>query len=59
MKIEIGLPKKTIQNLQAVFRKHPEIQSVTLYGSRAKGTFKRGSDIDLTLHAPTWSLGGS
>ncbi len=28
---------------------HPEVDQAILYGSRAKGTFKRGSDIDLTL----------
>jgi predicted nucleotidyltransferase len=55
MSEETGLPKKTIENLHALFQKHPAIQSAILYGSRALGTFKPGSDIDLTLVAPTWS----
>ncbi|MFM5482282.1 nucleotidyltransferase domain-containing protein [Aeromonas veronii] len=32
-----------------VFAKYPEIDSVILYGSRAKGNYTNGSDIDLTL----------
>ena len=51
-----GLPEKTIQSLQNVFSKHPKIESVILYGSRAKGTFKNGSDIDLTIQGPELSL---
>lgn len=56
MKIKSGLSEETIQKLQSLFQKHTEIQSVTLYGSRAMGTYKNGSDIDLTIHAPDWSL---
>lgn len=33
-----------------------QIEKVILYGSRAKGTFKKNSDIDLTLVAPEMSL---
>ena len=33
----------------AVFARFPEIEKAILYGSRAKGNFKTGSDIDLTL----------
>jgi uncharacterized protein len=50
---DTGLPEKTIQALQELFKKNPKILSATLYGSRAKGDFKTGSDIDLTLHAPS------
>lgn len=32
-----------------VFRKSPRIDQVILYGSRAKGNYKKGSDIDLCL----------
>jgi len=32
--------------------RYPEIQRVTLFGSRAMGTFGRGSDIDLALEGP-------
>ena len=53
---DTGLSEKTIQLLQEVFSKNSKIISVILYGSRAKGTFKNGSDIDLTINAPTLTL---
>lgn len=51
-----GLSDKTIFSLKSVFSKYPEIKKVLLYGSRAKGSFKSGSDIDLTLVAPDLTL---
>lgn len=44
-----GLPELTVAKLQRVFAGHPEIEQVLLYGSRAKGNYRPGSDIDLTL----------
>ena len=35
--------------LRGVFRRHPEITFVNLFGSRSKGTHAPGSDIDLAL----------
>ena len=32
-----------------VFALHPEVERIILYGSRAKGNYRRGSDIDLAL----------
>lgn len=53
---KFGLQAKTIQALHSVFAKHPKIEKVLLYGSRAKGNFRPGSDIDLTLVGPTLEL---
>ncbi|MCF2494357.1 nucleotidyltransferase domain-containing protein [Dyadobacter chenhuakuii] len=44
-----GLSEKTIIAVQNVFRKYPNVEKVILYGSRAKGNFRNGSDIDLVL----------
>jgi predicted nucleotidyltransferase len=44
-----GLKEELINKINQVFKKHTVIEAATLYGSRAKGTFKPGSDIDLTL----------
>lgn len=44
-----GLPTNVIQSLKSVFAKYKPIEKVILYGSRAKGNFKPGSDIDLTI----------
>ncbi|WP_105103532.1 nucleotidyltransferase domain-containing protein [Microbulbifer pacificus] len=47
-----GLSSETITRLQQVFERHPEVESALLYGSRAKGNYRKGSDIDLTLIGP-------
>lgn len=43
-----GLSEQTIAKI-CVFARHPAIDKAVLYGSRAKGNFKTGSDIDLAL----------
>ena len=47
--MDIGLNNIDIEKIQSVFALHSEVEKVILYGSRAKGTFKPASDIDLTL----------
>jgi uncharacterized protein len=54
MKIEqnspkFGLKEVTINKLISVFLQYPNIEKVLLYGSWAKGNYRNGSDIDLTL----------
>jgi len=47
--MKCGLTETTVEKICAVFARFPEIEKAILYGSRAKGNFKTGSDIDLTL----------
>lgn len=47
-----GLPQEMIDAMGTVFHNHADVLKVILYGSRAKGTFRAGSDIDLTMVAP-------
>ena len=47
--IDIGLQKKDIVAIKSVFHDYSQIESVLLYGSRAKHSFRDGSDIDLTI----------
>lgn len=47
--MKFGLKDATIEKICAVFARYPSVEKVALYGSRAKGNFKKGSDIDLTL----------
>lgn len=49
------LPGDALALLKGVFSKHASIDSVTLYGSRAKGSHRPNSDIDLLLTAPGMS----
>ncbi len=48
-----GLPETTVSKINGVFERFPEIERAVLYGSRAKGTHRNGSDIDLTLEGNT------
>lgn len=45
-----GLDQETLATLCRFFADYPELNQVTLFGSRAMGTFKPYSDIDLALH---------
>jgi predicted nucleotidyltransferase len=47
--LPFGLPPATLDKLNSVFARHPAIASVLIYGSRAKGNYRLGSDIDLTI----------
>ncbi len=47
--MKFGLSDNTITKIQQVFEKYSQIDKVMVYGSRAKGNFRPGSDIDLTL----------
>lgn len=51
-----GLKPAVIAQMNEVFERFPEVGQVILYGSRAKGTFKPGSDIDLCLVGEGLSL---
>ncbi|SIO95755.1 type I restriction endonuclease subunit R, EcoR124 family [Vibrio spartinae] len=44
-----GLPQTTISQIHEVLAQFAAIDTAILYGSRAKGTFRDGSDIDLCL----------
>jgi uncharacterized protein len=45
-----GLSTRTMEQIQAVLARFPEVGRAVLFGSRAKGTAKLGSDIDLALY---------
>jgi predicted nucleotidyltransferase len=47
--IQFGLKQEDIDKINHVFARYEGIDSVIVYGSRAKGNFKAGSDIDLTI----------
>ena len=51
-----GLEDITLQKIKSVFSNFPQIEQAILYGSRAKGNFKPGSDIDITLMGDGLSL---
>ncbi len=54
-----GLDVDTRRNIRRVIAGFPCIEKVLIYGSRAKGNYKVGSDIDLTLIGKDLTLGNS
>jgi uncharacterized protein len=44
-----GLTDGTVAQIQNALSRLPEVEKAILYGSRAKGNYKPGSDVDLTL----------
>lgn len=44
-----GLKDIEIDSVCNLFKKNERIESVVLYGSRAKGSYKPFSDVDITL----------
>lgn len=47
--MKFGLSTITIHKIQSLFRHYPQIEEVIIYGSRAKGSFRAGSDIDIVV----------
>lgn len=46
---EFGLPETTTDTIRRILAEVPAVEKAVIYGSRAKGNYRPGSDIDLTL----------
>ena len=46
---EFGLPAATLETIRRILAEVPAVRRAVIYGSRAKGTHRPGSDIDLAL----------
>ena len=44
-----GLNNRDAQIIFGIFKNYSEVKNVLLFGSRAKGVFHKGSDIDLAI----------
>ncbi len=51
-----GLPENVMHSLGKVLESTPEVEEAIIFGSRAKGNYHPGSDIDLTIKGPAVSL---
>jgi uncharacterized protein len=49
LSLRFGLSQLAVDTLIAAISKYAAIDRAIVYGSRAKGNFREGSDIDLTL----------
>ncbi len=52
-----GLSERDVNSIFSILEKHPEVTQVVLFGSRALGTYKPGSDIDLAIMNDGVSVG--
>ncbi len=44
-----GLQHEDITAIIAVLAQYPSVQTALIFGSRAKGNYKQGSDVDIAL----------
>lgn len=44
-----GLTSKDLETISTVLEKYPNVEQAVLFGSRAKGTHRPGSDVDIAL----------
>jgi len=51
-----GLKEEVISKLKLIFSKYENIEKVIIYGSRAMGNYRNGSDIDLCFFGEDLSL---
>lgn len=51
----IHLPSEDLLTLQNALKQFPTVRQAVLFGSRAKGTHKSGSDVDLALTLEPYS----
>jgi predicted nucleotidyltransferase len=47
--MKFGLKEDTLAAIADCMAKNPKIKKVIIYGSRARGDYRKGSDIDLVL----------
>ncbi len=50
-----GLSDTILNQLRETVARWPEVEKLVLFGSRARGDFRPGSDIDLAIFAPRLS----
>ena len=46
---DFGLKEHYLDEIRQVLAKTPEIERAVIFGSRAKGSYRRGSDVDIAL----------
>lgn len=51
-----GLRNDIVENIRNIFQEFGQVDEVIIYGSRAKGNFKTGSDVDLTVKGENLNL---
>ena len=47
--MDTGLTEADINRIRTTIEQFPEIEEAVIFGSRAKGTYKKASDVDLAI----------
>ena len=55
VKTSFGFSQNTLEQIINTLKKYPELESAVIFGSRAKGNFREGSDIDIAVFSKTLS----
>ncbi len=50
-----GVPIEVIDSIISTIRKNKKVKKIVLFGSRAKGNYKKGSDIDIAVFSKNLS----
>jgi predicted nucleotidyltransferase len=50
MNASFGFNDDIVNQIKAVLARFPSVEKASIFGSRAMGNFKKGSDIDLVLY---------
>ena len=54
--VDLGLEQRDLDSICAVLESVPAVEQAVVFGSRANGCFKTGSDVDLALKGENLSL---
>lgn len=54
--MRFGLKESELETICEYLSRYPEIEKATIFGSRAKGNYKNGSDIDIALYGKNVTL---
>ncbi len=56
MSRQFGLSEEDICTIRAVLSRYQEVEEARILGSRAKGNYKAGSDVDISLKGKDLSI---
>ena len=47
--MKFGLDEKVVKDIVSILEKYSEVERACIFGSRARGDYRNGSDIDIAL----------
>ena len=47
--MKFGLDEKVVKDIVSILEKYSEVERACIFGSRARGDYRKGSDIDIAL----------